>query len=315
MAIATEKCNVSFQIRYTSSMPATGASAVLKYRIKGSMGSYFQYNIASVTNGGTVEVPNVQSSGEYEYVLDLTANGITAQQTGFFQLGRCTPESCEIPDIKSVHLGEEDRIIMEYSANETGLYAIEYQIATDDIFTKIVHVRVIMGSDYTPIEYIEMNDGTINSETIYYIRARRHCSPSVVSAWSNVVEFSSGKKDAYIFEDAYCVSDKFNSPTDSEVMGASICWTARNPLLKTIKLSTSVPQKGSFIYLKDDVSPLIPAIPGKLISFDDPAGGASIGFNQSGIRWIRFGRDSSYAIYNVNPKTGEIGDIYSYCAS
>ncbi|WP_435523278.1 hypothetical protein [Chryseobacterium indoltheticum] len=90
-------------------------------------------------------------------------------------------------------MGEEDRIIMDYFADEADLYAIEYQIATDDKFTKIVHVRIIMGSDYKPLEYIEMNDGTITNETVYYIRARRHCSASVVSAWSNIVSFRSGK--------------------------------------------------------------------------------------------------------------------------
>ena len=318
MAMATEKCNVSFQIRYTSSIPATGASAVLRYRIEGSMGSYAQYNIASVTNGVAIDIPNIQASDDYEYILDLTANGISAQKTGVFQLGKCTPPFCEIPDIKKVFLGEEGQIIMEYSTDEADLYAIEYQIATDDKFTKIVHVRVIMGSDYKPLEYIEMNDGTIDGETTYYIRARRHCSKSVVSAWSNIVEFRSGKKDAYIFEDAYCVSDAFKSPTDSEAMGASICWTARNPLLKTIKLSTPVPKIGSFIYLKDDVTPPKHAIPGNLMSFDE-AGGPNSGFNEKGIRWIRFGSDKlgndPSIIYNVNPKTGEIVDIYSYCAS
>lgn len=101
-------------------------------------------------------------------------------------------------------------------------------------------------------------------------------------------------------------------------MGASICWTARNPLLKTIKLSTPVPQIGSFIYLKDDVMPPKPAVPGSLMSFDE-AGGPNSGFNERGIRWIRFGSDklgnNPSIIYNVNPKTGEIVDIYSYCAS
>ncbi|WP_426474637.1 hypothetical protein [Chryseobacterium balustinum] len=317
--MATEKCNVSFQIRYTSSIPATDATAVLKYRIKDSLGSYTQQTITSVpASGGSISVSNIQASDDYEYILDLTANGIKATKTGFFQVGKCSPPYCEIPDIKRVYLGEEDRIIMEYPVDETDLYAIEYQIAKDDNFTNIVHVRIVMKSDYKPLEYIEMNDGTIDGETTYYIRARRHCSKSVVSAWSNIVEFRSGKKAAYIFEDAYCVSDAFKSPIDSEVMGASICWTARNPLLKTIKLSTPVPQIGSFIYLKDDVIPPKPAVPGSLMSFDE-AGGPNSGFNERGIRWIRFGSDklgnNPSIIYNVNPKTGEIVDIYSYCAS
>lgn len=313
--MATEKCNVSFQIRYTSSIPATGASAVLRYRIKNSIGSYSQYNIASVTNGAAIEIPNIQASDDYEYILDLTANGISAQKTGVFQLGRCTPESCEIPDIKSVHLGEEDRIIMEYSANETGLYAIEYQIATDDIFTKIVHVRVIMGSDYTPIEYIEMNDGTITNETTYFIRARRHCSPSVVSAWSNIVEFRSGKwaavKAPYTFEDAYCVSGLFEDPLNVGEFKTSICWLERNPFMKTINLTTPKPEvMQSYIYLSDGITP---ATPENLSVFDtdEATGGPNIGFRERGIRWIRFGSQNPAQIYEVETSTGLITKISS----
>lgn len=300
--MATEKCNVSFQIRYTSSIPATGASAVLRYRIKGSTGSYAQYNIASVTNGGTIEVPNIQSSNEYEYILDLAANGVSAQQTGSFQLGRCTPVFCEIPDIKNVYLGEEDRIIMDYFTDEADLYAIEYQIATDDKFTNIVHVRVIMGSDYTPIEYIEMNDGTITNETAYYIRARRHCSASVVSAWSNIFSFRSGKWNTRKILEAYCLPGNYD--LDKKVIcQRGTIWK------KEVIVNTLNPQIGSLIYLKDGVTP---ATIGNLAEFesDNP-----VGFNAYGIRWIRFEDSERNTIYNVEPRTGKIDAISSYCES
>ncbi|MGE6397607.1 hypothetical protein [Chryseobacterium scophthalmum] len=315
MAMATEKCNVSFQIRYTSSIPATGASAVLRYRIKNSTGSYAQYNITSVPNGGSIEIPNFQASDDYEYILDLTANGVTARKTDFFYVGKCIPPYCEIPDIKRVYLGEEDRIIMEYPVDETGLYAIEYQIATDDIFTKIVHVRVIMGSDYTPIEYIEMNDGTITNETTYFIRARRHCSPSVVSAWSNVVSFRSGKwaavKAPYTFEDAYCVSGLFEDPLNVGEFKTSICWLERNPFMKTINLTTPKPEvMQSYIYLSDGITP---ATPENLSVFDtdEATGGPNIGFRERGIRWIRFGSQNPAQIYEVETSTGLITKISS----
>jgi hypothetical protein len=302
MAMATEKCNVSFQIRYTSSIPATGATALLKYRIKGSTGSYAQYTITSVPIGGLISVPDVQVSDEYEYILELTANGVTATKADFFKVVRCTPPACEIPTIERVYLGENDQIIMDYPVNDTDLYAIEYQIATDDKFTDIVHVRVIMGSDYTPTEYIEMNDGTITNETVYYIRARRHCSPSVVSAWSNVVEFRSGKWNTRKVLEAYCLPGNYD--LDKKI----ICQTG-SIWKKEVILNTPEPHIGSLIFLSDGVTS---AVPGKLMEFESDH---PVGFNDHGIQWIRFEKPDRNIIYNVESRTGQIIDISSYCES
>lgn len=290
--MATEKCNVSFQIRYTSSIPAIGASAVLKYRIKGSLGSYTQQTITSVPdNGGSISVPNVQASDDYEYILDLMANGIKATKTGFFQVGKCSPPPCEIPDIKKVFLGEEGQIIMEYSTDETDLYAIEYQIAKDDKFTNIVHVRVIMKSDYKPLEYIEMNDGTIANKTTYYIRARRHCSPSVVSAWSNVIEFQSGEWKNFL--ESYWLANGDDRSLD-------ICDGLENYAWKTnVTLSTPEPKAGSLIYLtngklaiRENIGNLNQNVPSK--------------FKDNGIGWIRFSNVTPSVVYIVEPKTAQI---------
>lgn len=301
MAIATEKCNVSFQIRYTSSIPATGASAVLKYRIKGSTGLYAQYNIPSVPNGGTIDIPNVQASDDYEYILDLTANGVTVTKTDFFQVGRCSPPYCEIPDIKRVYLGEKDQILMEYAVDEKDLYAVEYQIATDNKFTKIVHVRVIMGSDYKPMEYIEMNDGTINNETVYYIRARRHCSASVVSAWSNVIEFRSGKWSSQKVLDVNCLANFDDFDND-------ICFGVRGVAWNTqMTLNTSVPNIGSLIYLTNGKIATIE----NLKSFDQAMPER---FKNNGIRWIRFSSVTPNMVYLVKPETAEILEAYFDCS-
>ncbi|MFL9833755.1 hypothetical protein [Chryseobacterium terrae] len=311
--MATTKCNVSFQIRYTSSIPSTGATALLKYRIKNSGSSYAQYAITSVpNNGGTINIPGFQASGEYEYILDVTANGVTDQQTGFFQVGECSPPFCEVPTIKNLYLENNYQLVMDYLVDENNLETPEYQIATDAGFTKIIHFKV--GFTYEQIEHIDMSGGNIPETTSLYFRARKHCIPAGISDWSDVKTIRSGKRNSYVFEDAYCVSDAFKSPTDSEAMGASICWTDRNPFLKALRLSTPVPQTGSFIYLIDDVDPAKPAIPGNLQSFDQ-GGTPNIGFNERGIRWIRFGNHNPEIIYNVDPKTGQILEISSYCTS
>jgi hypothetical protein len=303
MATATTKCNISFQIYYTSSIPATGSTASFRYKIKGSLGSYTQHDITSVpVSGGTISIPNVQASGEYEYILDLSANGVSDTHTGTFIVEKCIPPACEIPAIERVYLGENDQIIMDYPVDETDLYAIEYQIATDDEFTNIVHVRVILGSDYKPTEYIEMNDGTITSETVYYIRARRHCSSSVVSAWSNVFGFRSGKWVIRKALEAYCL------PGNYDLDKKNICQTG-GVWKKEVILNTPEPQVGSLIYLSDGITS---AIPGKLMEFesDNP-----VGFNDHGIQWIRFEKPDRNIIYNVESRTGQIIDISSYCES
>lgn len=302
--MATAKCNVSFQIHYTSSISTTGATALCKYRIKGSTGSYFQYPISPVpASGGLVTLSGIQTSGEYEYVIELTAGGVTAKQTGVFVVGECKAQTCEIPLINKIQVQENGQIVMDYVVNTTNLHTPEYQIATDADFKNIIHLKV--GFDFDPLEFINMNDGNIPDDTFLYIRARKHCAPSGVSDWSNTVGFRSGKwvvvKDTYTFADAYCVSGKFKDPTNSEEVGASICWSTRDLLMKKINLTTSVPQvMVSYIYLSDGVTR---AIPGNLKSFDED-GGTDTGFDLKGIRWVRFGSHNPSTIYDVDPSTG-----------
>lgn len=312
MATATTKCNVSFQIYYSTSISTTGATALLKYRIRGSAGSYTQHDITSVpVSGGTVSIPDIQASGEYEYILDLSANGVSDTHAGTFTVGKCSSPACAIPDIKRVYLGENDQITMEYSVDNTNLLTPEYQIATDSGFTNIIHFKA--GFKYEPIEYIDMTGGNIPDGTLLYMRVRKHCAPSGVSSWSNVVGFRSGKwsvvKAPYTFKDAYCVSGAFEDPTNVAEFKTSICWSARNPFIKTINLTTAKPQvMESYIYLSDGITP---AIPENLSVFDTDAGtgGPNIGFRDRGIRWIRFESQNQYQIYEVEPSTGLITGI------
>lgn len=301
MAIAA-KCNISFRINYTSSIPISGATA--SYKIKGSANQYTKHIINPVPiSGGLVTLPGIQASGEYDFIVELTANGVTTNQTGSFKVENCSPSFCEIPVINKISLESNGQIVLDYSVNTTNLSTPEYQIATDVDFKNIIHFKV--GFDFHPIEYIEMNNGNIPDDTTLYLRARKHCSPSGVSDWSNVVEFRSGKwavqRAPYTF-DAYCVSGKFEDPVTTE---AQICLTG-GTLLKKINLNTVTPQVGSFIYLSDGVTL---ALPPNLNSFD--TGGASSGYNDFGIKWIRFANDNEYKIYDVE-KTGQIINISSY---
>lgn len=297
MATAT-KCNVSFRIDYTSSLPIT--NGILYYKISGSTGPYTRYDINSVPASNVlINLAGFPDSDKYDFIFELNAGGITTKKEGSFQVGVCKPSFCEIPDIKRIYLDSENQTVMEYSVDTNNLYTPEYQIATDRDFNDIIYVKV--GFDYNPIEYINISDGAIPDGTVLYIRARKHCAPSGISDWSNVVDFEwvNPIKAPYTFR-ASCVSAAFGSPTNIFESKESICWTEK--LIKTINLDTDVPKLGSLIYLTDGVTP---AIPGNLSDFDSP-GEPSTGFNDRGIAWIRFEEFDPGIIYDVDPKTGRI---------
>lgn len=303
-------CNISFKIKYTSTLPITRATAFYKLN---SSTVFTEYDVSSplpVSDGTLIRLPQIDEPGEYDLMVELAVNGVTARNTASFRIGKCHPIDCKAPVVGSVNLEENGQIMMNYSVDTENLYAVQYQISTNSSFSNIIQLKVIMGSDYSPVQKIEMNDGTIPNNASLYIRARKHCSESEVSEWSNVKGFRSGtwvpEKTLYPFVDAYCVSGEFEGvdPTDISVYKASICTINGNPLMKKVSLTTPVPQVGSYIYTLG-LTPEKPAIPENLADFDAP-GGVSMGFRKSGIRWIRFHSADPSAIYNVNPATGQI---------
>ncbi|MCA6067900.1 hypothetical protein JI747_011965 [Chryseobacterium sp. RG1] len=302
--MATAKCNISFRIDYTSSVPIN--SGILYYRVKNTTGSYTEFGIISVpSSGGLINIAGFQGSGEYDFIVKLITDKGTVEKVGTFTVGVCSPPVCEIPSIKKLYWETDDQLVMEYSVDANNLETPEYQIATDPHFENIIYFKV--GFDYNPIEYINLSDLNIPDGTALYIRARKHCEPSGVSDWSNVVDFKwvNPAKAPYIFK-AYCVSGLYEVPTNIAEFKASICWT--EGLIKTVNLDTIEPGTGSFIYLNDGITP---AIPGNLSDFDIP-GGASSGFNDRGIAWIRFEEFKPSSIFNVDPETGRIGEISRY---
>ncbi|WP_299179742.1 hypothetical protein [uncultured Chryseobacterium sp.] len=306
--MAIEQCNISFNINYTSSHPVTSATA--SYRIKGSGDPYTVYTINPVpASGGLVTLPAILANGEYELIVEVAASGVVDVEKSSFKIGDCGDSVCAVPFIKTVTVQENGQIVMDYVVDTENLETPEYQIAKDPGFKEIVHFKV--GYDYTPTENVYMRGGNIPNDTLLYIRARKHClSPYGVSDWSNVMEFRSGRwisvKAPYVFEDAYCVSGKYKNPVDSNEVGASICWS-EGTLRKTINLTTPIPQEGSLIYLSDGNTP---AIPENLGSFDTD--GASSGFKEMGIKWVRFGSYEDGRIFNVEPSTGLIRDFSSF---
>jgi hypothetical protein len=300
MAIA--ECKISFEIDYTSSVPVTNTAATVSYGIQGGSSTVMN----NVDPDSLITLPVLQAPGDYDLTVKLSAGGIDATKTSSFTIGNCS--SCKEPKINSVQVQNNGQIVMDYLVDPTDLDTPEYQIATDSDFKDIIQLKIDF--DYTQIENVFMNNGNFTFLKDLYIRARKHCSykstgTSGVSGWSNVVRFTSGRwipqKAPYTF-DAYCVSGKFEDPITTE---AKICLTG-TALLKTIHLNTVTPQVGSFIYLMDGNTL---ALPPNLNSFD--IGGASSGFNERGIKWVRFANDNGYKIYDVE-KNGQIISVSSF---
>lgn len=291
------KCKVVCKVDYdyAPSVPITSSTA--HYKIKDSSGSSIEYtkNVFP-SSGDEVTLEGIQSADEYELTLTLNINGATDQKIVNFNVDNCNLTSCKTPSIDNVSLGANDQIIMTYTVDNNNLYAAEYQIATDSQFTDIVHFRVIMGNYYSPTEYIEMNDGTIEQGTAYYIRARKHCSTSEVSGWSTVVKFTSGKWNSQKVLDANCLANYDDLDRD-------ICFGTRDYAWKTkVALNTSTPNIGSLIYLTNGKI----AIPENIKILDQTV---PVRFKDYGIKWIRFSSVTPNVVYVVDPEKGEILDI------
>ncbi len=286
--MAAAECKISFKIDYTSSSSVQTATA--KYQTPGHLPVEYQIPLPVVSNQ-MVELPIIQTPGNYDLTVKLGLGNVSDERTSSFTIGKCSPSTCKVPSIDGVRVQENGQIEVYFAGDNTDLATLEYQIALDPEFKKIIYSKV--GLVYAWPEYVDMNALKIGKGIILYIRARY--SP---------VEFQSGDwkiQDApYSVKDACCISAAgFESPVDPKYVGESICqsvsrWT------KELNLTTPIPQAGSFIYLSDGVTP---AIPGNLDSFD--TNGAS-GFNEKGIQWVRFPSYSTSKIFDVEPKTGEI---------
>lgn len=296
------KCKVACKMEYDykPTVPITpNSTALFKYRVNDPLNPsapYTEYTKSPPPlSGDEVSLPDIQSADQYELKVELNINGAKDEKTFFFQVDKCNLTSCDAPIIKDVYLGANDQIMMDYKVDiDNNFYAVEYQIAKNDQFNNIVHFRIIMENDYTPTEYIEMNDGTIEPDTVYYIRARKHCSTSEVSDWSSVVKFTSGRwstrklLDAFWLATSDDLTDKF---CDAAGWKTKVTLSADNP-------------EGSLIYLTNGMAATIDNIKdlGQIISIPSK-------FQESGVRWIRFSNVTPTLIYNVEPTTGKIGVV------
>lgn len=87
--MATSKCNITFEIDYTSSTPIKGATA--SYRISGSKNPYTVHVIDPVpVSGSVVTLPPIETPGNYDLIVTLKTNeGLSVNKESFFKIGNC----------------------------------------------------------------------------------------------------------------------------------------------------------------------------------------------------------------------------------
>lgn len=102
--MAAAQCEISFEIDYTSSIPITSANSTTtaSYEIHGSGNPI---NIGTIDPNGITILPPIQTPGNYDLTVQISAGGVLATRTDSFQIGNC--------------YGNETRIIFYNHAKRT----------------------------------------------------------------------------------------------------------------------------------------------------------------------------------------------------
>ena len=225
--------------------------------------------------------------------------------------------TCDTPVLNSVVLGEDTPLtILRFTMQNTSPVGIEYEVSTDSSFTNIILTGVITtintpaGGGYS-ID-IPFNATPYEPYTTY-VRIRKHCTNTNISAWSIPLTITSGSASwdsgvgiaPYSYNPVVVVPGNYTTPILNEPEGSnnySICFTG-NSFTANVKIDTEFPQAGTQIFLNDGVTK---AIPGNIPNDYCGVGGD---LHTSGIKWIRFTSSNSAItnkVWDVNPSTGKI---------
>ena len=225
--------------------------------------------------------------------------------------------TCDIPVLTSVVTSANTSLTtLGFTMQNTNPVGIEYEVATDSSFTNIIltgtitNINTPAGGGYS-ID-IPFNATPYESYTTY-VRIRKHCTNTNISAWSIPLTITSGNASwgsgvgvaPYSFNPVALVPGNYTTPILNDPQGTnnySICMTG-NAFTANVKIDTATPQVGTQIFLNDGVTKAKPGnIPNNFC-------GVAGDLNVSGIKWIRFtSSNPSIAgkVWDVNPSTGKI---------
>ena len=231
--------------------------------------------------------------------------------------------TCDTPYLNSVvPSGGNPLTILGFKMQNTSPVGIEYEVSTDSSFTNIILTGVVTTID-TPAGGGYSIDIPFNA-TPYepyttYVRIRKHCTNTNISAWSIPLTITSGSASwgsgvgvaPYSFNPVAVVPGNYVAPILDNPQGTNnytIC--SAGIFTTSVKIDTEFPQAGTQIFLNDGVTK---AIPGNIPS---TFGGVGADCNVSGIRWIRFTYSNPAVagkVWDVNPNTGIIiGESTTY---
>lgn len=153
--MAATKCNISFDIDYTSSKPIIKAVASYKIKNSSSTVSYTDYTIPLPTvpytgNSLSVSLPDIQAQGDYDLVVALTdSDNFVATQSGSFKIGNCSGNIPPKVSIKwSDNSGTEARMC-EMSPCADYTISVESSDADNDIVKREVLISFDNGNTWT----------------------------------------------------------------------------------------------------------------------------------------------------------------------
>ena len=232
--------------------------------------------------------------------------------------------TCDTPYLNSVvPSGNTPLTILGFTMQNTSPIGIEYQVSTDSSFTNIILTGVITTIN-TPAGGGYSIDIPFNATPYVpyttYVRIRKHCTNTNISAWSIPSTITRGSSSwgsgvgvaPYNFNPVVVIPGNYATPVLNDPQGSnnySICMTD-NSYTANLKIDTEFPQAGTQIFLNDGITK---ARPGNI---PNDAWGVAGECDVSGIKWIRFTSSNSAIagkVWDVNPSTGKIiGESTTY---
>ncbi|RZJ47297.1 MAG: hypothetical protein EOO19_09530 [Chryseobacterium sp.] len=193
--MAAAKCNISFDINYTSSIPITSATA--SYKISGSSDpdTNFSIPLAVPYSGSSFSVilPDIQTIGNYDLTVTLTtADGVvTKNEANAFKIGNCSGNKPPTVLLRwDDNLGTEDRVcntsvcnftIEDYATDpdndivsnqifkriDNGAWSLFIANVTQSTFTDSINT---IGTQSYKAVVIDANNNTVTSNILSYTK-------------------------------------------------------------------------------------------------------------------------------------------------
>lgn len=150
--MATETCNISFKVDYTSSKPIKSVIAYYKNKNGSPSDPYSEYNINPIpSSSDTVKLPFIQDEGDYELIVELMdEDGVIAKETSSFKIGNCSGDKPKVSIKWRDNSGTEDRICTTSNCEEYVISA-NYSDADNNINTVEVFISQDNGITWSSI--------------------------------------------------------------------------------------------------------------------------------------------------------------------